>query len=112
MSAGVSIDYYLKDAADKATIEILDAKGQAIVTFTGTPKPAGAPAGRAAAEPADEEGSGGGRGGPPARVGVEKGMNRFTWDLRYPSARDFPGLILWAGSTRGPIAPPGRTRSA
>ena len=35
-------------------------------------------------------------------------MNRFSWDLRYPNARDFPGLILWSGSTRGPIAPPGR----
>ena len=32
-------------------------------------------------------------------------MNRFSWDLRYPNARDFPGLILWSGSTRGPIAP-------
>ena len=35
-------------------------------------------------------------------------MNRFSWDLRYPNARDFPGLIMLAGSTRGPIAPPGR----
>ena len=35
-------------------------------------------------------------------------MNRFTWDLRYPGAHEFPGLILWAGSTRGPVAPPGR----
>jgi hypothetical protein len=36
------------------------------------------------------------------------GMNRFTWDMRYAGARDFPGLIMWAGSTRGPLAPPGR----
>ena len=35
-------------------------------------------------------------------------MNRFTWDLRYPNAHDFPGMVLWAASTRGPIAPPGR----
>ena len=28
--------------------------------------------------------------------------------MRYPDARDFPGLIMWAGSTRGPLAPPGR----
>jgi hypothetical protein len=28
--------------------------------------------------------------------------------MRYPNARDFPGLIMWAGSTRGPQAPPGR----
>ena len=37
-------------------------------------------------------------------------MNRFTWDMRYPGARDFPGLIMWAGSTRGPEAPPGKYR--
>ena len=41
-------------------------------------------------------------------MAVAAGMNRFVWDMRYPSAADFPGLILWAGSTRGPIAPPGR----
>ena len=35
-------------------------------------------------------------------------MNRFTWDMRYPDARDFPGLIMWAGSVRGPQAPPGK----
>jgi hypothetical protein len=35
-------------------------------------------------------------------------MNRFTWDMRYPNATDFPGLIMWAASTRGPQAPPGR----
>ena len=38
----------------------------------------------------------------------KQGMNRFTWDMRYPDARDFPGLIMWAGSTRGPLAPPGK----
>ena len=35
-------------------------------------------------------------------------MNRFTWDMRYPNARDFPGMIMWSASTRGPAAPPGR----
>jgi hypothetical protein len=34
-------------------------------------------------------------------------MNRFTWDMRYPNAVDFPGMVLWAASTRGPAAPPG-----
>jgi hypothetical protein len=43
-----------------------------------------------------------------ARVTGKKGMNRFTWDMRYPNAREFPGLIMWAGNTRGPQAPPGR----
>jgi hypothetical protein len=35
-------------------------------------------------------------------------MNRFTWDMRYPNAVEFPGMIMWAASTRGPAAPPGR----
>jgi photosystem II stability/assembly factor-like uncharacterized protein len=113
ISRGVAIDYYLKQAADKVTVEILDPVGKPIITFNGAPTPegggreggrGGAPA--AAAEP-DEEG-GGGRGGPPARVTLKQGMNRFNWDMRYPAARDFPGLIMWAGSSRGPQAPPGK----
>jgi hypothetical protein len=28
--------------------------------------------------------------------------------MRYPNATEFPGLIMWAASTRGPAAPPGR----
>jgi photosystem II stability/assembly factor-like uncharacterized protein len=107
VSSGVSIDYYLKAAADNVTIDILDAKGSPIVTFTGPAAPGGGRQTAAAADPGEEEG-GGGRGAAPARVAVGAGMNRFVWDMRYPAARDFPGMILWAGSTRGPIAPPGK----
>jgi hypothetical protein len=43
------------------------------------------------------------------RVGVAKGMNRFTWDLRYEGATVFPGMIMWAAQPqRGPAAPPGK----
>jgi hypothetical protein len=35
------------------------------------------------------------------------GLNRFAWDLRYPDAVRFPGLIMWAGQTQGPKAVPG-----
>ena len=34
-------------------------------------------------------------------------MNRFVWDMHYPDATTFPGLIMWAGSTRGPLIVPG-----
>ena len=106
VSRGVPIDYFLKAPADKVTIEILDAGGRSIRTFTGAASPAtdAASTGRPAGEEAGEEGF------PPpvARVPVKQGLNRFTWDMRYPAARDFPGLIMWAGSTRGPLAPPGR----
>ncbi len=44
---------------------------------------------------------------PAARVPVKAGMNRFVWDMRYANAKEFPNLIMWAASTRGPLAPPG-----
>ena len=38
-------------------------------------------------------------------------MHRFRWNLRYPGATEFPGLIMWAASTRfGPVAVPGEYR--
>jgi photosystem II stability/assembly factor-like uncharacterized protein len=108
VSRGVTLDYYLKQAPDQVTIELIDPQGKSIRSFTGKPQPEGEPAGRPAdAAPAEEEG-GGGRGGPPARVSARQGMNRFAWDMRYPAARDFPNMILWAGSARGPVAAPGR----
>ena len=105
VSRGVAIDYYLKAPADKITIEFIDPDGRSIRTFTGTADAAKPPASEptAAEEPADE-----GFRPPAPRVEVKAGMNRFTWDMRYPGAHDFPGLIMWAGSTRGPVAPPGR----
>jgi photosystem II stability/assembly factor-like uncharacterized protein len=103
VSRGVTIDYYLKDAADKVTIDILDGSGKVIRTFTGTEEEEKKHAERGADE---EEEPSPFRGGPPPRVGVKAGMNRFTWDMRYPNATGFENLIMWAGSTRGPLAPP------
>jgi photosystem II stability/assembly factor-like uncharacterized protein len=101
VSRGVAIDYFLKQAADKVTLEILDGSGKTIKIFTGEPAPA-TPA--PAAAPTGDEGF----RPPPARVAVKQGLNRFVWDTRYPDAKDFPGLIMWAGSVRGPAAPPGQ----
>ncbi len=39
---------------------------------------------------------------------MKQGLNRFVWDTRYPDAKDFKGLIMWAGGVRGPAAPPGQ----
>jgi len=115
------IDYYLAKQADKVTIEILDSKGQVIQTFTGTPNdPAPGRGGRgrggaAAAAvdaapsedaPAEEGGGGRGRGGP-VHAPDKAGLNRFTWDMRYPSAKSFEGMVLWSGSVQGPAAVPG-----
>lgn len=41
------------------------------------------------------------------RLEVEQGMNQFVWNLRYPEASSFEGMIMWAGTTRGPMAVPG-----
>ena len=32
------------------------------------------------------------------------GFNRYAWNLRYPEAKKFEGLILWGGGTDGPRA--------
>jgi len=102
VSRGVAIDYYLKQAADTVTIDILDATGTVIRSFSGTP-PAPQPANAAPPAPPED-----GFRPPPPQVPVKQGLNRFVWDTRYPDARDFPGLIMWAGSVRGPAAPPGQ----
>ena len=38
---------------------------------------------------------------------MKAGTNRFVWNMRYKDAKSFDGLIMWAGSTRGPQAAPG-----
>jgi photosystem II stability/assembly factor-like uncharacterized protein len=106
VSRGVAVDYYLKQPADKITIEFLDPQGKSIRTFTGAPSAPTLVAAGAAA-PAPEEG-GGGRGGAPPAPATKQGLNRFVWDFRYPDAKTFPGLIMWAGNVRGPVAPPGQ----
>jgi photosystem II stability/assembly factor-like uncharacterized protein len=103
VSRGVSIDYYLAQPAEKVTIDILDGQGKLVRTFATSAdekqKPE-APAG------VQEEGSG--RTSAPPGAGNKAGMNRFSWDMRYPDATGFPKIILWAGNLRGPIAPPGK----
>ena len=44
---------------------------------------------------------------------TEAGLNRFVWDLTWPAAGKFPGMMLWSGD---PVAAGGgagdATRSA
>ena len=42
-----------------------------------------------------------------SKVSAEAGMNQFAWDLSYPDAEGFDGLIMWAGNLSGPLAVPG-----
>ena len=79
-----SLDYYLPTAADSVALEILDASGDRVRAL-----------GIAA--------------GPAARGA---GLHRVQWDLRYPGATSFPGIVLEGGDPRrGVWAPPGRYRA-
>jgi hypothetical protein len=83
---GTVVFFYLKTAPDSATnvsLDFLDSRDSLIRRFT--PKP------RA----------------PTDSLKVKVGMNRFVWNLRYPDASRFQGMIYWAGGTAGPVAVPG-----
>ncbi|MBI3472704.1 MAG: glycosyl hydrolase, partial [Candidatus Solibacter usitatus] len=98
--SGAVVYFWLKDKpAGEVTVEFLDAKGAPVrrISTKDTPPPRDGDA--------DEEEEGPRL--PPARLAAEAGLNRFVWDLRYPEAKRFPGMILWAGNLRGPLVVPG-----
>jgi len=98
-AGGAVINYWLKARPQgEVTLEFLDGAGKTVNQFSSraTVVPQGPP-------PEEEEF----RAPPPARVNASAGMNRFVWNLRYPDATSFPGMILWAGSLTGPRVPPG-----
>jgi photosystem II stability/assembly factor-like uncharacterized protein len=95
--SGAVLDYWLKEAPkDEVKLGILDGKGNVIRKFTSKKS-------KEAGEP--EEGFRR-RGSEP--LPVEKGLNRFVWDLRYEPATKVPGLVVWGGSGEGPVAVPGK----
>ena len=105
---GVVVYYSLKaKPTSDVVLEFLDSNGKSIRKFTGRlPRPgAGGPgsAGQAQASAGEDQGF----FGAPARVATDVGLNRFVWDMRYADAVRFPGMILWAGETRGPKVAPG-----
>ncbi len=92
-----SVQYYLKEQRDTITFEILDTNDKLINTFTGS-KP------KYEVDPDLPWWQKGGSSKPT----TAKGLNTFTWDLRYPGATDFEGMIIWsARPQRGPKAPIG-----
>lgn len=42
-----------------------------------------------------------------AELKLVPGWNRLAWNLRYPAAETFEGMVLWGGGTGGPLAAPG-----
>jgi len=81
--SGVVVHFFLEEKPADAKLEVLEANGTVIRTF--------------AAGASEREN----------RLDVQAGMNRFVWNLRYPDASRFEGMIFWAGGTQGPRAAPG-----
>ncbi len=113
-SAGPAIiSYWVKRAGQTVTIDVVDAKGATLRTFSSTPAaaPVGEAGGRGAggAPPAEAGGGRGGRGGGGGfgAASAAPGLNSVTWDMRYPAATTFPNMILWGANTAGPMAAPG-----
>jgi hypothetical protein len=112
---GVQIQYWLKSPAQEVTLEILDAAGKIVRSFSSKLDSAGladstrranASTGAAAAPP--DEGLS--APAPAPRAPNRKGVNTFAWNMRYADATAFPGMILWAAGTTGPFVSPGTYR--
>ncbi len=96
-------------------LEFLDSSGKSIRKFTARaprPQPSPAPGAAQVTTPPEQQAPSGEEsvffGGAAApRVTTDVGLNRFIWDLGYAEAVRFPGMILWAGETRGPKIVPG-----
>ena len=101
VTSSLRVAYYLAEPVSNLRVELLDGEGSVIQTFEGTPSREGRD------ESAGGGGGGWGGGGTP-RLPMTEGLHSFNWNLRYPGATSFPGMILWAANTRfGPRAAPG-----
>jgi photosystem II stability/assembly factor-like uncharacterized protein len=94
------IQYYLAKDEDVLKIEISDPSGKVIQTFLG----------EKAKKKTEEEAPSDDEDRVPAAKPptMTKGLNQFSWDLRYPGATVFKGMIMWSARPQsGPMAPPG-----
>ena len=95
---GTVIYYYFKKAPkDEVKIEILDAAGSVIRSYSSK-----------ATEPIDEPLAPEDKK-PEKQIKPEDGLNRFVWDLHYEDAHRVPDYYLWeyGDGARGPLAVPG-----
>jgi len=96
--SGVIVQYWLGAAGGTVGLDLLDANGKLIRRYSSRDTTPSAGAGE----------GGGRRGGPPPPAATTtRGVNTFVWNMRYPDATSFPGMILWAASVTGPQVPPG-----
>ena len=89
------IKYYLSEDVNSLNIKVLDSKGRVVLDKDGLIE-----------ESEDDEQSW--YGADNKNPSMKKGLNSYTWNLRYPGATDFEGMIIWSARPQlGPIAPPG-----
>ena len=101
--SGAIVQYWLDEPAKTVALEFLDSRGTLIKRYESeAPRDSARAADTTATMPATSR-RGGGREPSPT---TKAGMNQFAWNLRYPDAVGFQGLIMWAGSLTGPVAPP------
>lgn len=88
MPSGVITYFHVKDTASADTVKIQykEKSGKVIATYSTHPD-----------KEAKEE-----------KLEVEPGSNQLIWNMRYPDAEVFEGMILWWSSTSGPTALPGQ----
>jgi len=95
--AGAVIYYSLKDKPkDAVTLEILDAQGKTVRKYSSKKE----------AQAAEEEEFPQLRGGGDT-LPVEKGVNKFVWDLRTEPPVKVPGAMGWGGRPIGAMVAPG-----
>ncbi|MCX5762256.1 MAG: glycosyl hydrolase [Gemmatimonadetes bacterium] len=103
--SGAVVYYQLKDPNVRVTLEFLDAKGMLIKSYNSDSAASGPNVAAAMAAGDFEVLS---RSAPRApRLPNKLGLNQFNWNLRYPDATRFDGMIFWSGSLTGPLALPG-----
>jgi photosystem II stability/assembly factor-like uncharacterized protein len=96
-AAGARIDYYLAQPSGEVKLEILDAAGKVVRSYSSEARAAAA------------GGRGGRRGGGlPTTLPAKPGMNRFVWDLRYSGGAATGGDGEGGGfGGGGPLVAPG-----
>ena len=91
------IKYYLPDDATSLNIKILDQKGNVVLEKEGLIEK----------DASEEESSW--YGSDNKNPSMKKGLHTYIWNLRYPGATEFEGMIIWSARPQlGPIAPPGK----
>lgn len=96
--------YYLDSTIKDLKIEIFDAKNNLVKTFVGALPKVKKENGEADEDEDDRK---------PQPPTIKKGLNKFEWDLKYPAATNFKGMILWSAPIYvGPTAVPGNYKVA